>query len=207
MIRIIQAPWFAAILGAVAYLATMAALLKLPHAARAASSPPAHARLIPSPNNDASWKFRNPEFDQWVAELKEEREKLAAREAQLQELQTRIEADRAELTVATQTVAQLQAEFDKNVVRFKAQEDENLRREIKLFTAMPIETAVKMLASMTDAEVVRLLIKMKTELTSQMLDALSKSGKEEAQRAAALLDMMRRSVPEETGKSSNPTSS
>ena len=139
--------------------------------------------------------------------MKEEREKLAAREAQLQELQARIEADRAELTVATQTVALLQAEFDKNVVRFKAQEDENLRREIKLFTAMPIETAVKMLASMTDAEVVRLLIKMKTELTSQMLDALSKSGKEEAQRAAALLDMMRRSVPEETGKSSNPTSS
>lgn len=207
MIRILQAPWFAAVLGAVAYLATMTALLKLPHAARAASSPPGHARAIPSPNNDASWKFRNPEFDQWVAELKEEREKLAAREGQLRELQARIEADRAELTVATQTVALLQAEFDKNVVRFKAQEDENLRREIKLFTAMPIETAVKLLGTMTDAEVVRLLIKMKTELASQMLDSLSKSGKEEAQRAAALLDMMRRSVPEESGKGANPTSS
>jgi flagellar motility protein MotE (MotC chaperone) len=197
MMRLLQAPWFAAVLGTVTYLATMAAVLKLPKA-NLASKEEAHS--TPTAGNDPSWRFRNPEFDQWVNELRDEREALNTRAAQLKELQTRVEAERAELYAATQTVAQLQAEFDRNVVRFKAQEDENIRREIKLLSAMPVETAVKMLGAMTDDEAVRILIKMKTDQASQMLDALSRSGKEESKRAATLMDRMRRSVPETGGK-------
>lgn len=202
MMRILQAPWFAAVLGSVAYLATMAALIKLP-AVDLQNRPGTHA--VPSAGNDPSWKFRNPEFDQWVGELKAERENLAAREQQLKELQTRLESQRAELNTATQTIAQLQADFDRNVVRFNNQEDENLRREIKLLSAMPLETAVKMMGSMTDDEAIRLLVKMKSELASQMLDTLSKSGKEESKRASTLMDMMRRSVPDQTAKTAKPT--
>lgn len=203
MIRILQAPWFAAVLGSLAYLATMTALLKLPQ-----SEFTRHPveRAVPSPNSAPSWRFRNPEFDQWVAELKEERTALEAREQQLKELQTRIEAERTELFSATQTIAQLQAEFDRNVVRFKTQEDENLKREVKLFGLLPQDTAIKMLATMTDEEVVRLLVKMKTEQVSRILDTLNKAGKEESKRAATLMDMMRRSVPENPGSGSKSSS-
>lgn len=205
--RILQAPWFAAVLGSLAYLATMTALIKLPQSEFTRHPAP---KADPSPGNDPSWKFRNPEFDQWITELKDERTALEAREQQLKELQARLEAERAELAVATQTVFQLQAEFDRSVVRFKSQEDENLKREIKLFSLMPPETSLKMLAAMTDEEVVRLLIKMKTEQASQMLDTLSKTGREESKRAATLMDMMRRSVPDKPGSGgpagSNPSS-
>lgn len=203
MIRILQAPWFAAVLGTVAYLATMTALLKLPPADLAAQ---ARGQSITAPGQEPSWKFRNPEFDQWVNELKEERLALVAREQALKELQARLDAERTELNAATQAVAELQAEFDRNVVRYKAQEDENLRREIKLLSAMPVETTVRLLQGMTDEEVVRLLIKMKTEQASQLLDTLSKTGKEEMKRAATLMDLMRRSVPESGGKVAKTTS-
>lgn len=197
MIRIVQAPWFAAVLGTVAFLATMAALMKLPPMQVAAHT---DTRALPSPGNDPSWKFRNPEFDQWLTELREEKQNLQAKEAQLKELQGRLEAERAELNVATQLVSQLQADFDRSVVRYKAQEDENLKREIKLLSTMPLETTIKMLLGKSNEDAVRLLILMKTEQTAQILDTISKSGKEESKRAATLMDMMRRSMPEEAGK-------
>jgi flagellar motility protein MotE (MotC chaperone) len=201
--RLFQSSWFVALLGSVVYLATTMALLRLPNA-EFAKVP--KAEMNRSPNDDPSWKFRNPEFDQWVSELKQEKEALAEREKQLKELQTRLETERAELSTVTQAVATLQAQFDRNVVHFKQQEDENLRRQVKLLSAMPIETAVKMLTPMTDEEITRLLTLMKNEQVSQLLDTLSKTGKEESKRAATLMDLMRRTVPPlSAARSKTPT--
>jgi flagellar motility protein MotE (MotC chaperone) len=191
MLRLFQSSWFAALLGSLAYLTTTAALLHLPPSDFAHTG---RSEAKRSPNNDPSWKFRNPEFDQWVSELNAEKEALAGREQQLKEWQTRLEAERSELATVTQAVAQLQAEFDRNVVRFKEQEEENLRRQVKLLGAMPTETQVKMLTPLADEEFARLLILMKNEQASLLLDTLSKTGKEEAKRAATLMDLMRRSV-------------
>lgn len=203
MTRLIQSSWFVALLGSVAYLATTAALLRLPAGAQARTE---HSRSVRTPNNDPSWKFRNPEFDQWLAELKAEREALAAREEQLKELQARIEADRADLSSVTQVVAKLQAEFDRNVVRFQEQEEENLRRQVKLLAAMPQETAVRLITPMSDEEITRLMTLMKTEQVSQLLDTLSKSGKEESKRAATLMELMRRTIPSTAAKGGKPSS-
>lgn len=201
MMRLFQSSWFAALLGSLAYLATTAALLRLPANSSHAGTSAQHSQKPKSPDNDPSWKFLNPEFDQWVAELKAEKDALAARDQQLKELQARLDADRADLSGVTQVVAQLQAEFDRNVVRFKEQEEDNLRRQVKLLGAMPIETAVKMLLPMNDDEIARLLTLMKTEQVSQIIDTLSKSGKEESKRAATLMDLMRRTLPGKTAKS------
>lgn len=138
MMRLFQSSWFAALLGSLAYLATTAALLRLPANSAPGGNRTQHSQKQRTPNNDPSWKFLNPEFDQWVAELKSEKEALAARDQLLKELQARLEADRADLSGVTQVVAQLQAEFDRNVVRFKEQEEENLRRQVKLLGAMPL---------------------------------------------------------------------
>src|SRR6267378_5515989 len=131
--RWLQSPWMVSLSGCLLFLATTAAVISPAHfegvhAADAVSS---------SPNNDPSWKFRNPEFEQWVEELKQEREALAAKEKALRDWETRLEAERAEICAVTQTVNQLQMEFDKNVVRFKRQDAENLKRQSQVIAAMP----------------------------------------------------------------------
>lgn len=201
--RLLQSTWFAALLGSGVYLATTAALLRLPAGAQARAQ---HSQAVRTPNNDPSWKFRNPELDQWLAELQAEKAALAARAEQLQELQARIAADRADLSSVTQVVAQLQAEFDRNVVRFQEQEVENLRRQVKLLAALPQDTAVKMITPMSDEEITRLMTLMKTEQVSQLLDTLSKSGKEESKRAATLMELMRRTIPATAAKGAKPAS-
>lgn len=52
-----------------------------------------------------------------------------------------------------------------------------------------------MLLPMNDDEIARLLTLMKTEQVSQIIDTLSKSGKEESKRTATLMDLMRRTIP------------
>jgi hypothetical protein len=122
MMRLLQSSWVTALAGALMYLGVTAALIdttqfKLP--------PPPQPTMEDVVDYAPSWKFRNPEFEQWISEMKRERDSLLLREQQLQDLQARLEAERQELMVVTQTVHQLQAEFDKNVVRIRDQEAEN----------------------------------------------------------------------------------
>lgn len=196
MIARLQSPWVAALLGGLLYLATTAAvLLKAPWSgARQTGS----ERLVIKPA--PSWEFRNPEFEQWVAELKREREALAARQQELQDWQARLRAERMELAAITQAVAQLQAELDRNIIRFKAAEVENLKREAKVVAGMSPEGAAAMLREMPDARVVQVLSLMKPDTIGGILDALSKMGAAEAKRAAMLTDLLRRTMPPPAGQ-------
>jgi flagellar motility protein MotE (MotC chaperone) len=181
MIRILQSSWFVAITGGLVYLATTVVVLNPSKFAGVPISNPDY-----SADDDPSWKFRNPEFNQWVAQIKSEKEKLDLREQHLNELQTRLNVELQEVSTVTQTVAQLQQSFDQNVVRFKAQETDNIKRQAKLMAAMSPEGAVAMLNEMPDDDVVRILFTMKTDQASLLLDALSKQGQPGAKRAAQL---------------------
>lgn len=115
MLRILHSPWAVALTGCLLYMATTAALLRPEQFA--VPAPTAGAQTVKSSaGNDPSWKFRNPEFEQWIDELKRERESQAIREQQLRELQTRLDAERQEILVVTQAVYQLQSEFDRNEI-------------------------------------------------------------------------------------------
>jgi len=187
------------LLGGLLFLATTAALLKpsqLPALANLGAADTIHLG-----NNEPSWKFRNPEMDQWIQEIKREKEALAQREQQLNELETRLNAERQELSVVTQAVSQMQADFDKNVVRLNAQDADNLKRQAKLLASMTPEGAAATLTEMGDDDVVRILFTMKADDASIALDTLSKSGKEQAKRAATIIERMRRTLPPTTVKS------
>ena len=181
MSRILQSSWFVALAGCVLYLATTVVVLNPSKFAGIQFSNPDF-----SAEDDPSWKFRNPEFNQWVAQIKSEKESLDTREQHLNELQTRLNAELAELSTVTQTVAQLQANFDQNVIRFKAQESDNVKHQAKLISAMSPEGAVAMLNEMPDDDAVKILFTMKTDEASLILDALSKAGEPQAKRAAQL---------------------
>jgi flagellar motility protein MotE (MotC chaperone) len=193
MIRWLQSSWFTALIGCLIYLSITLTLLTLAkfQGARAALEQTADSAAPDEP----SWKFHNPEFDQWLEELRRQRDALALREQQLQELQTRLQSERQELNYATQLVSQLQAEFDKNVVRIKDQEVDNLKRQTKVLSGMSPEGAAGLLNEMAEDEAVRILVIMKPDDAGAILEALSKTGKPEAKRAAVLTERMRRTLP------------
>jgi flagellar motility protein MotE (MotC chaperone) len=200
MIRTLQSPWLTALLGGILYLGTTAALLR---PERFAGFRVEASEL--SAEDDPSWKFKNPEFDQWLTQMKEEKETLALREQQLKEWQARLEAERQEISTVTQTVAALQADFDRNVVRFRAQETDNIKHQAKLIAAMSPAGAANLIGQMSDDDAVRVLFTMKTDVASALLDAMSQSGKAEAKRAARLTGRLRQVLPYATNTVSTAT--
>lgn len=198
MIRLLQSSWLAALLGCLVYLASMMAFvhpekLHIPRKAAAEEK-----NDLP---DEASWKFANPEFDQWVQDIKRQREAISLREQQLQELQTRLDTERQELNVATQTVSQLQAEFDRNVIRIKDQEVANVKRQAKVLAGMSPEAAANLIGEMPEDDAVRILVTMKTDEAGSILETLSKTGKPEAKFAALLTEKMRHALPADPGAS------
>lgn len=131
-------------------------------------------------------------MDQWIAEIKREKEALDSREQQLKELETRLNAERQEIATVTQSVYQLQADFDQNVIRLKSQDTDHLKRQVKLISSMTPEGAAATLTEMNDADVVRLLVTMKPADASVLLESMSKQGKDQAQRAAVLIERISR---------------
>jgi len=204
MTRWLTSSWVVALVGCLIYLATTALLIRPAQFAGVRSVLAAANKL--TPDNDPSWKFKNPEFDQWVAELKMEKSDLDTREQQLQALQTRLDAERQEFSTATQTVYQLQAEFDRNVVRLKSQEITNLKQQAKVIAAMSPEGAASMIAQMADDAVVRLLAVMKPDEASLLLDALSKQGVGGAKHAALIAGRLRMVLPPDTSAPAKPSS-
>ncbi|HEY1718728.1 MAG TPA: hypothetical protein VGH42_10620 [Verrucomicrobiae bacterium] len=185
MIRIFQSSWFVAIAGCALYLATTVVVLKPSKFAGAQFANPDY-----SADDDPSWRFRNPEFNQWVAQIKSEKDSLDLREQHLNELQARLNTELQEISTVTQTVAQLQKNFDKNVIRFKAQDEDNVKHQAKLMAAMSPEGAIAMLNEMPDDAAVKILFTMKTDEASLILDALSKMGQPQAKRAAELTERL-----------------
>ena len=192
MTRWLTSGWVVALVGGLIYLATTALLIR---PAQFAGVRAMLAAATLTPDNDPSWKFKNPEFQQWVAELKMEKSDLDARAQRLQELQTRLAAQQQEFTVATQSVYKLQAEFDKNVVRIKSQEVQNLSKQAKIIAGMSPEGAANLVSQMADEDMVRLLATMKTDDASLVLDAMSKLGPAQAKRAANLTARLRMVLP------------
>lgn len=196
MIRILQSGWFAALLGCVLYLTVTVVVLGPSKFSGAQLNRPDY-----SAEDDPSWRFRNPDFNQWVSQIQDEKEKLEVREQQLDQWQTRLNTELQEIAVVTQTVWQLQSEFDTNVIRFKAQEEDNVKHQAKLIAAMSPDGAVSMFDQMSDDDAVKILFVMKPQDASVILDSLSKAG--EAKRAALLTERLHQVLPDPTPVTSN----
>ncbi|HEX3624903.1 MAG TPA: hypothetical protein VGN23_02170 [Verrucomicrobiae bacterium] len=191
MIRFLKSGWFVALLGGVLYMATTIFVLS--------SSKFAGAQFIKpdySASDDPSWRFRNPEFNEWISQVQNEKARLDLREQQMDEWQKRLNTELQEMSLVTKTVWQLQSNFDRDVVRFKSQETTNVKLQAKLISAMTPEGAVSMFAQMPDDNVVRILFVMKPDEASAILDTLSKSG--EARRAALLTERLHQVLPDAT---------
>ena len=190
MIRILTSSWTAAVCGVVLYLLTTAAVWKPPVV------PPKSAsfggpRGLAHGSTGPSWQFTNPEADQLIAELKTEKSALKKRQQQLDDLALRLAAEQAEINQATQSVHQLQMEFDTNVVRVREEEKANLKKLAKVYSEMSPESAAKVFAQMDDQSLVKIMVFMKENEAAAVLEAIAKNGVSEAKRVADLSESLR----------------
>lgn len=193
--KFLQSSWMISLLGCLVYLATTAAVLSSAKFEVEMPEAEEESHLL-EPGNDPSWKFTNPEFSQWVQDLRTEKAALEVRKTQLTEWETRLQAERQELAAVTQKVSQLQAEFEKNVVRLKEQEGKNLKRQAKAVAEMSPDTAARMLDQMTDDDIVRLFSAMKNDQVTLLLETLGKQGRAQTRRAAVITERMRHLLPD-----------
>jgi flagellar motility protein MotE (MotC chaperone) len=191
MIRLLQAPVTSMTLGGLSFLLTMFFLLNRPLLSKSVVQDEE-----PDSGPVAFWQRHNPEMDQLLQEVKREKEDLAKREAELRELATRLQAERAEINTVTQRVAQLQVEFDQNVTRVKEEETPNLKRLAKLYSNMSPDAIAAILKELDDQTVVKLFSVMKDSESAPLLDAMAKGTDAQAKRAASISEALRRTIPE-----------
>jgi flagellar motility protein MotE (MotC chaperone) len=181
-------------LGGLAFLLTMVLLLQKPLAT--ANTPPA----VETSTVIGFWERHNPEVDQVVEELRREKEALAKREADLRKLAAHLESERAEINTITQRVAQLQMDFDKNVVRIQEEEAANLKKVVRMYASMSPQSVLSILKEMDDPAVVKLLSVMKDSESGALLDGMAKESQDQAKRVAVLSDLLRKVLPEKQKK-------
>ena len=170
---------------------TMFAVISTTHFGKAGLA--ANATLMAE--DDPSWKFHNPDIDQWVAQIKDERDTLAVREQQLKEWEARLTAESREISTVTQAVSRTQADFDKRVLQFTSQQKDNVKKQLKVIADMSPAGAATMFGQMPDDEVARLLYTMKPDDSGAILDAMSKLGGATAKRAATLTERIKDILP------------
>jgi flagellar motility protein MotE (MotC chaperone) len=187
MSRLLQSPITVLVVSCLLFFLTTFLLLRsLPlGTAVAAAAEPLRA------DDDPSWKFRNPEIDQWVSQIHEERDALAVREQELKDWEARLKAESHEISIVTQTVTRTQADFDKRVLLFTDQQKDNVKKQLKVISDMSPDGASTMLNEMPDDEAARLLYALKPDVSGAILDAMSKSGGTAARRAAALTERLK----------------
>src|ERR1700720_1362746 len=110
MTKILTSTWMTLPVSIVVYLAATVLFWKTP--VPSVSVGPAD-QSVPAAPSANSWEFTNPESEQLVAELKAEKKSLAKREQDLNDLAARLDTERSELSLVTQSVHQMQTDFDK----------------------------------------------------------------------------------------------
>ncbi len=145
----------------------------------------------PFVNHGPSWDFSNPEVDQLVRELRQERAAIASRGKQLDILAARLQAEQAELRSATQAVHQLQRDFDLGVARVKESEVANLKRLARVYASMEPEGASAILKQLDEVTAVKVLSFMKEDQIGAVLSAIARSGEPDTRRVAILSERLR----------------
>ncbi len=190
MTKLLTSSWMTVLVGVVVYLGATVAFWQVP----APSAAPADQGNPAANVNGPSWQFTNPEADQLISELKTEKEALAKKEQQLNELAARLQAEHAEVAQATQTVQGLQSEFDKLALRVHSEETANLKKLAKVYATMAPDSAAGILAHLDDDAIVKTMLFMKESEAGVILESFAKKGTAEAKRAAAISERLRVSV-------------
>jgi flagellar motility protein MotE (MotC chaperone) len=190
--KVLQSPLFAAVLGGLLFLLTSAflttqGLTDADHGIPHGGTQPESQANVAGP----SWEFFNPELDQLLGDLKNERLSLDSRQKQLDEFAARLRAERAELDDALRNIKKLQQQVDRDVFRIKEQEAPNLKKLAKMYAAMEPAGAARILRELDDVVLVKIFTLLKEPEAAAVLEALARLGEPETKRAALISEHLR----------------
>jgi flagellar motility protein MotE (MotC chaperone) len=192
MIRILQTKWMAVTVGTLIYsLTTWLCLQPQKQFMWAAEVLRTAATTKSTKSTGPSWTFQDPELNQLLAELKDEREALRVRAAQLNELEARLSTERQEICQVTQTVYRLRKDLDATVSRVTEEEAVNLKKLAKVYATMSPAGATRILKEMEDDQVVKILTLMKDAESAPILEGFGQGDKQDAKRAALISNRLR----------------
>jgi flagellar motility protein MotE (MotC chaperone) len=188
LMKFLTSPWFSAPVGAIVYLASTFLFWKTP-----ALPPPVKTDDQPVLSGP-SWEFSNPEADQLIAQLRDEKKAMDAREQKLQEWQQSLDAQKLQLNMITQAVWQLQTDFDRSVVRVSEEETTNLKRLAKIYADMKPADVATIMGPLDDVVIVKTMLFMKENESAAILEIFAKGGPEQAKRASQIAEHVRLSI-------------
>lgn len=188
--KILQNPLVASLLGLVLYAVVTVVVWKTP--AHVVEGEPAQEEIVAKAREvKPSWEFKSQEADMLISELKLEKEGLAKRKKELDEFAERLQVERMEINVVTQTVYQLQKQVEASVIRINAEEANNLKKLSRTYAAMSPEGAAPIMKEMEETTLTKILALMKETETAPILEAMSKLGPDEAKRVANISEKLR----------------
>ncbi len=152
-----------------------------------------------------SWEFQSQEADLLIQELRIEKETLAKREKDLNELTERLKTERLEINVVTQAVYQLQMQVEASIVRINAEEAVNIKKLSKTYAAMSPEGAAPIMKEMEEPTLIKIIALMKEAESAPILEAMSKLSPDDAKRVAKVTERLRFYLSQPTnGKKPSP---
>lgn len=205
--KILKSPLVASILGLVLYIVTTAMVWKPVPRQDSSDADETNADIVARAKGVVpSWEYQNPDVDMMIEELKKEKATLDKREKDLNALAERLQAERMEINVVTQSVFQMQKEFDSTVARVTAEEAVNIKKLAKTYAAMSPEGAAVIMKELDDNTLVKILAVLKDSESAPIIELLGKQSETLAKRMALITDRLRTylSTPKETKKGSTP---
>lgn len=194
--KFLTSSWMVILLGALTYLGTTAVLVIK-----------AKDQIVPKPvvttdvdddgpkpvavTRGPSWEFVNPDLDEMVAELKQQKQDMEAERKTLLELSQRIQTERQELIQITQQVHRIQKEIDLSIIRVRDDEGVNLKRLAKTYSGMTPEGAATVMKGLDDVSLVKVLLYMKETEAAPILEGIGRKGEADAKRMALISERLR----------------
>jgi flagellar motility protein MotE (MotC chaperone) len=194
MLKKLASPWISSVIGLISFLTVTAVTWNVATRNITIAHEAATSAATATTDDPDAWLHKTVESETLIKELREERNMLAKREKDLNELSARLNAERNELTQLTQTVHRMQKEFDSTVTRVADEESINLKKLAKTYATMEPEGAAGIFKQMDDSSVVKIMMFMKDQETAPILSALSKGGEAEAKRVGDLTERLRLAV-------------
>jgi len=140
------------------------------------------------------WSFKPASVDSLIAELRQEKERLSAKESDLASLEAHIKSEKAELEKTRAEIEAIRDEISQAVPRVEEAEVKNIKSLAKTYSNVKPAAAVTIFKEMDDNTIVKILSFMKAETAGAILAEMSRQqDKEEsmAKRAAKISDKLR----------------
>jgi flagellar motility protein MotE (MotC chaperone) len=210
--KMLSSPLVASILGLILYVVTTAMVWKpaprAPHKPVEGEAGDSMATIMARANGAVpSWDYHNPDVDSVIEELKSRKEQLDRREKDLNALAERLQAERLEINVVTQSVFRMQKEFDAGIARVAAEEAVNIKKLAKTYAAMSPEGAAAIMRELDDSTLVKIVASLKESESAPVLEIIGQRSDADAKRVAMITDRLRTflSTPvKETKKGQTP---